>query len=105
MSIETKAEKQEADIKMIVYRLSSFESLESFFGFEFSKAAQTWCEGKFMQDAHIDWGFERGGIYDFIIKDREFYPLFNIYTVIFVYVLYIFAAAGALCGVKLRKES
>lgn len=101
----TKAKKQKANIRIIKYRLGSFSSLSDFGEYEFSRAADTWCDGQYMQDNHIDWGLEKGKIYDVLTEGRAFYACYKVYIQIFSYCMYIFAVAGAFLSLKRPKAA
>jgi hypothetical protein len=99
----TKETKKKADIRVIKQRLANFSSLSELGDYELSKAAATWCDGQYMQDNHIEWGKQKGAVYDWLIDGREYNSLYRIYTQIFAYCIYIFAIAGALFGMKKSK--
>lgn len=99
----TKSERQEANLKMIRYRIGSFGSLQELGEYEFSKAAATWCDGQYMQDNHISWSIEKRGLFDFLTDGRKYYGFYKIYTQAFTYCIYFFAIAGGLMRLKKPK--
>ena len=99
-SYTPKAAKTEADLDMLAYRLGSFASLSELGSFYLEKSAPTWCDGLYMQEIHVNWGLEKGGIYEALSNGRPYNPLFNVYTVIFTLCLNIFAAIGGLSALK-----
>lgn len=99
----TKSERQKASLEMIQYRIASFGSLQELGEYEFSKAAATWCDGQYMQNDHISWSIEKGGLFDYLTDGRKFYGFYKIYTQVFSYCIYFFAIAGSLIRLKRPK--
>lgn len=58
-----------------------------------------------MQDNHIDWGLEKGKIYDVLTEGKAFYACYKVYIQIFSYCMYIFAVAGAFLSLKRPKAA
>lgn len=99
----SKAKKQKADIRRIKERLAGFGSVGELADYELERAAALWCNGSYMQDNHIAWGIEKGAIYDVLTPGREYYPVYKVYALLYVFCMYIFAAAGALAALKAPK--
>lgn len=99
----SKAEKEKANIDKIKQRIVGFGTLNELFEYEFSKAANTWFDGQYMQDEHISWGIKKGKIYDWLIGGRKYNGLFKIYTQVYTYIMHIFVIAGALLSIKKPK--
>ncbi len=102
-SFNTKKEKQKENVDEIRKRLGEFNSIGDFADYEFSKAALTWGDGQYMQSAHIQWGLNQDGIYKWIVASREYYPIYNIYILIYNFCMYIFAVAGGALNLKRSK--
>lgn len=102
-SFPSKAEKQRANIEVIMRRLGEFDSLSELADFEFTKAALAWGDGQYMQDNHIEWGINRNGVYNIVSTSGRFYPVYNIYIVVYAFCMYIFAVAGSILSIKKPK--
>ena len=103
-SFPTKDEKLSANVEVIMRRFGEFDSLSDFADYEFSKAALTWGDGQYMQNNHIEWGINKGKIYDFISVSGSQYSMYNIYIVVFAFCMYIFAVAGGVFNLKENKS-
>ena len=100
----SKAEKQKANIERIKQRIVNCGSLDTFGEYMFSKAADIWFEGQYMQDAHIGWGIEKGKVYDGLIAGRKYNNLYKIYIQVFTFTMHVFCVVGGLFSIKRPKE-
>ncbi len=100
-SFPSKEEKKSADVELLKQRIAGFGTLTELGEYEFSKAADSWLDGQFMQDNHIEWGINKDSvIYDTFTPGRAYNNIYKLYIQIFVYCMYIFAAMGALLSLK-----
>lgn len=96
-SFEGKKEKQAADIERAREKLEELGGAGGFIRFEMNKIALTWGDGKFAQQAHLEWMQKDTWVQEFVNDEGRYYPVFYVYTrafVVILYTLFLFSAAG-----------
>ena len=102
-SFPGKAQKQAANVEKIKERLAGFSSPAGFLAFELAKTEGTWGDGKFAQENHLAWKEDKGPIYDWILPDGPFYPIFSVYITVFLFLLYSLFLLSAFFGLFQRQ--
>ncbi len=90
----SKEEKKAADLEMLSKRFAEFGTVNGAGDYLFNKSAGTWLEGQFMQNVHMEWVLKKGGLFDFLSANREYYSLYNIYIAVYIFCLFVFIGAG-----------
>ena len=97
-SFPNREAKTKANFEEMERRLSSFSSPADFLSFELAKTEATWGDGKFAQENHLAWKEDKGPLYDWILSDGTFYPVFHLYSTTFLYGLYSLFLLSAFLG-------
>lgn len=98
-SFGSKAEKQAGDIKRAKEKIKKMGGVEDFINFELRKISQTWGDGKFAQQAHLDWMRKDSVIQEFTGEEGRYHSVFYLYITTFIlvmYVLFLVSIAGGM---------
>lgn len=95
-------QKEKIAIEIIKRELSGYNLLE-FIDFELKKAVNTWCDGKYYQESHMQWYYNKTIIQEFILPEGKYYNGFDIITKIYSFLIIVTFIEIAVIQIK-RKQ-